>query len=159
MDHNDNIVSSHRSSDVNPSRRGNKKVLSAILLAAVLAFAVFAVSSNSSSLLAAPSIAYAQMAEQQLTFAPELETVPNSGPAPSTSNFNLPTGYKIEPIAWNLTLPGPMTADDKGNLYLATTGYAYGQIKSTPMILKIDSKGNVTILVDRFLLTNFRYQI
>jgi hypothetical protein len=44
-----------------------------------------------------------------------------------------------------------MTADDRGNLYLAIVGYAYGQIKSTPMIVKIDPSGNTTILVDRFL--------
>src|SRR5918911_848528 len=126
------------------------KIGSAILLAAILAFSILAVSSSLGNGLMTASVAHAQTTKQ-LTLAPELKTVPNSGPAPSTSNFNLPSGYSIEPVAWNLTLPGPMTADDKGNLYLATTGYAYGQIKSTPMILKIDSKGNVTILVDRFL--------
>jgi glucose/arabinose dehydrogenase len=129
--------------------RPRRKLGSAIFLAAILAFSILAISSSLGNGLTAASVAYAQM--KQLTLPPELKTVPNSGPAPSTSNFNLPPGYAIEPVAWNLTLPGPMTADDKGNLYLAIVGYAYGQIKSTPMILKIDPQGNVTVLVDRFL--------
>jgi glucose/arabinose dehydrogenase len=126
------------------------RLASAISLAAILVFSIFAISSSLGNNLTALSTAYAQTTKQ-LTLAPELKTVPNSGPAPSTSNFNVPPGYTIEPVAWNLTLPGPMTADDKGNLYLAIVGYAYGQIKSTPMILKIDPSGNATILVDRFL--------
>lgn len=126
------------------------KMGSAILLAAILAFSILAVSSSLGNGLMTASVAYAQTTKQ-LILAPELKTIPNSGSAPLTSNFNLPRGYTIEPVAWNLTLPGPMTADDKGNLYLAIVGYAYGQIKSTPMILKIDPSGNTTILVDRFL--------
>jgi hypothetical protein len=126
------------------------KTGSAISLAAILAFSIFAIGSSVGNGLTTASTAYAQ-ATKQLTLAPELKTVPNSGPAPSTSKFNLPPGYTIEPVAWNLTLPGPMTADDKGNLYLAIVGYAYGQIKSTPMILKIGPSGNTTILADRFL--------
>ena len=126
------------------------KMGSAILLAAILAFSILAVSSSLGNGLMTASVAYAQTTKQ-LILAPELKTIPNSGSAPLTSNFNLPPGYTIEAVAWNLTLPGPMTADDKGNLYLAIVGYAYGQIKSTPMILKIDPSGNTTILVDRFL--------
>jgi glucose/arabinose dehydrogenase len=135
----------YRFNDVKPRCK-----IGSILLAAALAFSTLAISSPLGNGLTAPSVAYAQTTKQ-LTLAPELKTVPNSGPAPPASNFNLPPGYTIEPVAWNLTLPGPMTADDKGNLYLAIVGYAYGQIKSTPMIVKIDPSGNTTILVDRFL--------
>jgi sugar lactone lactonase YvrE len=127
-----------------------RKLGSAILLTAILALSTVAISNSLGNRLMAVSVAYAQTTKQ-LTLAPELKTIPNAGPAPSTSNFNLPPGYTIEPVAWNLTLPGPMTADDKGNLYLGIVGYAYGQIKSTPMILKVDPQGNVSILVDRFL--------
>ena len=127
-----------------------RKLGSTVLLTAILAFSILTVSSSLGNELTSASVAYAQTTKQ-LTLAPELKTIPNSGPAPPTSNFNLPSGYTIEPVAWNLTLPGPMTADDKGNLYLAIVGYAYGQIKSTPMILKIDPSGNTAILVDRFL--------
>ena len=127
-----------------------RKLGSAILLTAILALSTVAISNSLGNRLTAVSVAYAQTTKQ-LTLAPELKTIPNAGPAPSTSNFNLPPGYTIEPVAWNLTLPGPMTADDKGNLYLGIVGYAYGQIKSTPMILKVDPQGNVSILVDRFL--------
>jgi hypothetical protein len=30
----------------------------------------------------------------------------NSGKLPTTNNFKLPPGYKIEPVLWNLTTPG-----------------------------------------------------
>jgi hypothetical protein len=40
----------------------------------------------------------------------------NSGrPPPSTANFNLPNGYTIQPVLWNLTLPSTIRFDDKGN--------------------------------------------
>jgi hypothetical protein len=36
----------------------------------------------------------------------------NMGEKPSADIFNLPPGYKIEPILWNLTLPNTVTFDD-----------------------------------------------
>lgn len=97
--------------------------------------------------------------------AAELWTI-NSGDAPNTDNFKLPPGYKIEPIVWNLTFPGSVAFDDKGNMYIGEAGssYGYGQFFSTPRILKVNqqeqqqqqeqqSGNNISssILIDRFL--------
>jgi glucose/arabinose dehydrogenase len=70
---------------------------------------------------------------------------------PSTSVFNLPTGYKIEPVLWNLTLPSTITFDDNGSMYIAESGYSYGGFHPDPRILKMDSMGNVSVVADRQL--------
>ena len=76
----------------------------------------------------------------------------NSGPAPSSDIFNLSPGYKIEPVLWNLTLPSTVTFDDNGTMYVAESGYSYGDFKPIPRILKVDLKDNRTqVLVDRGL--------
>ncbi len=98
----------------------------------------------------------------------ELWTI-NSGDAPKTDNFKLPPGYKIEPIVWNLTLPGSVAFDDKGNMYIGEVGSSYGQFFATPRILKVNqqeqeqqqqeqqqqqSENNISsssALIDRFL--------
>jgi glucose/arabinose dehydrogenase len=76
----------------------------------------------------------------------------NSGKPPATSNFNITLdGYTIQPVLWNLTLPSSITSDDKGNLYVAEAGYAYGELKPQPRIIKVQQNGNTSILVDRLL--------
>ncbi|MBA3750934.1 MAG: hypothetical protein H0X03_08625, partial [Nitrosopumilus sp.] len=54
---------------------------------------------------------------------PDLKVI-NSGSKPNKENFNLTSGYKMEPIFWNLTLPTSITFDDKGNMYIAQSGFA-----------------------------------
>src|SRR5215213_817674 len=76
----------------------------------------------------------------------------NSGPQPSTDIFNLPPGYKIEAVLWNLTLPSTVAFDDNGTMYVAESGYSYGEFKPIPRILKVDLIHNQTaVLVDRGL--------
>ena len=75
----------------------------------------------------------------------------NSGARPSNEIFNIPAGYKIEPVLWNLTLPSTVTFDDNGSMYVAEAGYSYGGFKPLPRILKMDQSGNITVLVDRQL--------
>ncbi|MGN6708207.1 MAG: PQQ-dependent sugar dehydrogenase [Candidatus Nitrosocosmicus sp.] len=70
---------------------------------------------------------------------------------PSTSIFNIPAGYKMEPVLWNLTLPSTVTFDDNGSMYIAEQGYSYGGFHPTPRILKMDSMGNVSVVADRQL--------
>ncbi len=75
----------------------------------------------------------------------------NLGEKPSSDVFNVPSGYKMEPVLWNLTLPSTVTFDDNGNMYVAESGYSYGGFHPLPRILKMDSNGNVSVLVDRQL--------
>lgn len=82
---------------------------------------------------------------------PDLKIV-NSGKPPSTDNFNLSKGYIIEPVMWNLTLPSSVAFDNKGNMYIAESGYAYGGFTPQPKILKVEKQtGNTSILIDRML--------
>ena len=61
----------------------------------------------------------------------------NSGSSPPPINhFNLPPGYRIEPVIWNLTLPSSVTFDDKDNMYVAEAGFVYGGLVPTPRIFK-----------------------
>jgi hypothetical protein len=64
---------------------------------------------------------------------PDLAAI-NSGNPPSVSHFNLPPGYRIEPVMWNLTLPSSVTFDDKNNMYISEAGFVYGGLVPTPNI-------------------------
>jgi glucose/arabinose dehydrogenase len=76
----------------------------------------------------------------------------NQGNPPQTNNFNISKGYKIEPVLWNLDLPGAITFDNKGNMYIAESGSTVGGLTTHPRILKLDHQtGNLTILTDRSL--------
>jgi hypothetical protein len=49
----------------------------------------------------------------------ELIATTSGNNAPSTNIFNLTTGYTIEPVIWNLTLPCSITFDNENNIYIA----------------------------------------
>jgi glucose/arabinose dehydrogenase len=88
----------------------------------------------------------------KLHLSPELTVAYNSGPPPSTSVLNLPPGYKVQPVLWNLNIPGSVAFDDKGNMYVGEVGYAYVGLNTQPRILKVDHQtGNVSVFVDRGL--------
>jgi glucose/arabinose dehydrogenase len=81
----------------------------------------------------------------------ELVAINSSNP-PLTNHFSLHTGYRIEPVIWNLTLPSSITFDNNNNMYIAEAGFAYGGLVSTPKILKVDNQsGTISVLVDRNL--------
>ena len=81
--------------------------------------------------------------------SPSLAVI-NSGGKPTIDNLKLEPGYKIEPIFWNLTLPSAATFDDKGNMYIAQSGFGEWFF-ATPSIIKVDQNGNTSILVDRMI--------
>src|SRR5919106_263198 len=72
--------------------------------------------------------------------------------APRTDNFKLTSGYTIEPVVWNLTLPSSITFDNENNMYIAEAGFVYGGLVPTPRILKVDNQSRtISVLVDRNL--------
>src|SRR5690242_20190011 len=88
----------------------------------------------------------------KLHLSPELTVTANSGPKPTTDQFKLPPGYKIEPVLWNLNIPGSVAFDDKQNMYIGYVGFAYVGLEPPPKILKVDHQtGNVSVFVDRGL--------
>jgi glucose/arabinose dehydrogenase len=56
----------------------------------------------------------------------------------------LPSGYRIEPVAKGLTFPTGATFDAEGRLYVVESGYAYGEVWTTPRLLRIEDNGRVT---------------
>ena len=89
---------------------------------------------------------------KNMHLSPSLAVTYNSGPPPLTSIFNLPPGYKIEPILWNTNIPGTVAFDDKGNMYVGEVGFNYVGLNTQVRILKVDHQtGNVSVFVDRGL--------
>ena len=131
-----------------PSTLNNyKKIVSSTLLSTLLLF---------STLTMILSVYYIdQKVFAQGGIVPPEPLVPqgliNSAKKPSIDIFNLPPGYKIEPVLWNLTLPSTVTFDDNGSMYVSEAGYSYGGFHPLPRILKVDSSGNVSVIADRQL--------
>ena len=52
----------------------------------------------------------------------------------------LPEGYQIEVVAQGLTFPTGITFDEQGKLYVVEAGYAYGEVWTTPRLLRIENE-------------------
>jgi glucose/arabinose dehydrogenase len=59
-----------------------------------------------------------------------------------TPDIQLPDGYAIEMVCNNLNFPTDVTFDEQGNLYAIEAGYSYGEIFTTPKLLKIEPNGS-----------------
>lgn len=73
---------------------------------------------------------------------------PSSGGAEASGGDNrvvdsadvaLPAGYRIEVIASGLTFPTGATFDDRGILHVVESGYSYGEVWTTPQLLRIEN--------------------
>lgn len=53
----------------------------------------------------------------------------------------LPAGYTIEAVASGLTFPTGAAFDDQNRLYIVESGYSYGEVWTTPRLLRIDPDG------------------
>ena len=71
--------------------------------------------------------------------------------APSTDNFNLTSGYTIEPVVWNINAPDSLTFDESGNMYIGEAGYPLTRLPEVPKILKVTPNGNISVFVDKGL--------
>src|SRR5688572_23964964 len=50
----------------------------------------------------------------------------------------LPPGYRIEVVARGLTFPTAVAFDDAGGVHVLEAGYAYGEVWTTPRLLRIE---------------------
>ena len=127
--------------------------INAVLLVVVLIISSFAMDPIFDEVFAL-QIASSPPPSPQPPLPSQIELVAtNSGSSPPPINhFNLPPGYRIEPVIWNLTLPSSVTFDDKDNMYVAEAGFVYGGLVPTPRILKVDNQSkSISVLVDRNL--------
>lgn len=53
----------------------------------------------------------------------------------------VPNGYRVEVVARDLTFPTGMTFDDNGRIYVVESGYSYGEMWTTPKLLRIRADG------------------
>jgi len=63
----------------------------------------------------------------------------------NTADILLLPGYNIEAVAQGLTFPSSVTFDEKGNLYVVETGYAYGEVWLEPKLIRLDKAGQSVI--------------
>lgn len=56
----------------------------------------------------------------------------------------LPRGFRIEPVAAGLTFPTDLVFDDQGRMYVVEAGYSYGEVVTTPRIVRIEADGRRT---------------
>ena len=57
------------------------------------------------------------------------------------ADIALPPGYTIQPVAQGLTFPTGACFDDQGRLYIVESGYCYGEVWTTPRLLRIEENG------------------
>jgi glucose/arabinose dehydrogenase len=58
----------------------------------------------------------------------------------------LPPGYRIEAVARNFTFPTGVAFDDQGRPYVTEAGYSYGELFTTPRLLRIEPDGSTTVI-------------
>jgi glucose/arabinose dehydrogenase len=74
----------------------------------------------------------------QTTFQPPRQIDP--------ADVALPEGYRIEAVATDLTFPTGVTFDEEGNAYVIEAGYSYGEVWTTPRLLRIEPEGGFTVV-------------
>ncbi len=57
--------------------------------------------------------------------------------------LDLPEGYRAEVVAKGLTYPTGMVIDERGNIYVAESGYTYGPKTTDARILKVTPDGRI----------------
>jgi glucose/arabinose dehydrogenase len=67
-------------------------------------------------------------------------------PAPDASAAKVPDGFKVKVVMHGLTYPTSVEFDDAGNLYVAESGYSYGDPSAKPRILRVNSSGQIETL-------------
>ena len=58
----------------------------------------------------------------------------------------LPSGYRVEAVARGLTFPVAAAFDDQGRLHIVESGYCYGEVWTTPRLLRIENDGRTTVV-------------
>lgn len=62
------------------------------------------------------------------------------------ADIALPPGYKIELVARDLTFPTGATFDNDGRLYIVESGYCYGEVFTTPRLLRIEQNQTPAVI-------------
>lgn len=60
------------------------------------------------------------------------------------ADIALPAGYRIEPVATGLNLPSGVAFDEQGRVYVTEAGYSYGDVWTTPRLVRVEPNGTLT---------------
>lgn len=58
----------------------------------------------------------------------------------------VPQGYRVEKVAEGFTFPTGVAFDDAGTPYVVESGYSYGEVFTTPQLLRIERDGGKTVI-------------
>jgi glucose/arabinose dehydrogenase len=58
----------------------------------------------------------------------------------------VPAGYQIEAVATGLTFPTSVAFDDAGGVFVAESGYSYGEVFTTPRLLRVEPGGQTRVV-------------
>jgi glucose/arabinose dehydrogenase len=61
----------------------------------------------------------------------------------NAADVAVPAGYRIEPVATGLTFPTGVAFDADGVAHVVEAGYSYGEVFTTPRLLRIERDGRV----------------
>jgi glucose/arabinose dehydrogenase len=64
------------------------------------------------------------------------------------ADIAVPEGYTVEAIASGLTFPSAITFDEQGRVYVTEAGYSYGDVRTVPRLLRIESDGSTTVIAE-----------
>src|SRR5437764_3196912 len=56
----------------------------------------------------------------------------------------VPAGYRIEAVASGLNLPTGVAFDEQGRAYVTEAGYSYGELWTTPRLVRVERDGRLT---------------
>lgn len=60
----------------------------------------------------------------------------------------VPEGYRVEVVAEGLTFPTDVEFDDQGRLYVLEAGYSYGEVITTPRLLRLLEGGGTQVVAE-----------
>lgn len=72
-------------------------------------------------------------------------------PAPDASSALVPDGYKVEVFMKDLIWPTSIEFDESGNVYVAESGYVYGDLVAPTPIFKINPDGKMVRFAEGFI--------
>jgi hypothetical protein len=62
------------------------------------------------------------------------------------ADIALPAGYRIVPVASGFTFPTGVAVDESGDIYVVESGYFYGEVFTTPKLIKVSADGSKTTI-------------
>lgn len=69
-------------------------------------------------------------------------------PAPDPAAIRAPEGYRVEAVLTDLVYPSSIEVDEAGNLYVAESGYVYGDPHAPARLLRLSPEGELETITD-----------